>query len=85
MKPHARVEDLIVLEIGDETIIYDERLAHAHRLNRTAALVWSYCDGQRTIPELAAILCREMETPVTEEVVWLALDRLEKEQLLRRN
>ena len=83
MNPRKRQEDLVVQEIGDETIIYDERRNHAHRLNRTAALVWSRCDGQRSVADLAALLQRETDALVTEDMVWLALNRLEKEQLLQ--
>lgn len=83
MNPHRRQEDLVVQEIGDETIIYDERRNHAHRLNRTAALVWSHCDGQRTVADLVSVLQRETDALVTEDMVWLALNRLEKEQLLQ--
>ena len=83
MNPRKRQEELVVQEIGDETIIYDERRNHAHRLNRTAALVWSHCDGQRTVADLVSVLQRETDALVTEDMVWLALNRLEKEQLLQ--
>ena len=82
MLPQARQENLVVQELGDETVIYDEKRDHVHRLNRTAALVWRHCDGQRTVADLAGVLQNELGTPVTEDVVWLALDRLEKERLL---
>ncbi len=83
MTPQARQDRLSVQELGDETIIYDEQRDHVHRLNRTAALVWRHCDGRSTISDLASMLQTEIKTPVTDEVVWLALDRLEKEHLLQ--
>lgn len=82
MTPQARHKKLVVQELGDETVIYDEQRNHVHRLNRTAAIIWQHCDGQTSVTALAEILRSEIGTPVTEEVVWLALDRLEKEQLL---
>ena len=82
MKPNARKEELVVQAVGDETIVYDERRSHVHRLNRTAALVWSRCDGRHTVADLQAVLQGETDSLVTEDIVWLALDRLEKEQLL---
>ena len=81
MKPLAR-EELVVQEIDDETIIYDEKRNHAHRLNRTASQVWQHCDGNHTVADLMALLQRETDALVTEDIVWLALDKLEKEQLL---
>lgn len=87
--PLARQEQLVVQEVADETIIYDEQRDHVHRLNRTAALVWRYCDGSHTVAALAQAVSRELASapgvsaPVTEDVVWLALDRLDKEKLLQ--
>ncbi len=83
MTPQARQDRLVVQELGDETIIYDEQRDHVHRLNHTAALVWRHCDGRSTITDLMSVLQAETGTPVTDEVVWLALDRLEKEHLLQ--
>ncbi len=82
MTPNARKNQLVIQEIGDETLIYDEKRSHVHRLNQTAGLVWQHCDGQRTVADLAGILQTHLGVPVTEDVVWLALDRLEKENLL---
>ena len=82
--PLARQEQLVVQEVADETIIYDEQRDHVHRLNRTAALVWRYCDGRHTVAALAQAVSSELASAsVTEDVVWLALDRLDKEKLLQ--
>ena len=83
MIPQARREGLIVQEVGDETIIYDEQSNHVHRLNQSAALVWRHCDGQRTVADLVGILQGVMSVPMTEDMVWLALGRLEKGHLLQ--
>lgn len=82
MKPLARKEELVVQEIGDETIVYDAKRNHAHRLNHAAALVWQHCDGHHTVTDLMSVLQQGTDALVTEDLVWLALDRLEKEQLL---
>lgn len=82
MFPYARQDKLVVQELGDETIIYDEERNHVHRLNRTAALVWRACDGKTSVTDLVNILQPELGASATEDVVWLALDRLEKERLL---
>ena len=83
MVPQARQDRLVVQKLGDETIIYDEQRNHIHRLNPTAALVWRHCDGRRTAGDLALVVQGELGSPVTEEMIWLALDRLEKEHLLQ--
>ena len=83
MVPQARNERLVVQEMGDETVIYDEQRNHIHRLNQTAALVWRNCDGRRTVTDIVRAAQNELGSPITEEAVWLALDRLEKGHLLQ--
>lgn len=83
MTPHARQDRLIVQEIGDETIIYDQQRDHVHRLNQTAASVRRCCDGKHTASDIAARLSGEAGALVPEDVVWLALDRLGKAHLLQ--
>ncbi len=84
MNPHARKEGLLVEELSDETLVYDLERHKAHCLNPTAAFVWRRCDGRTSVGELASLLEDELGIPATEEVVWLALDRLERVHLLQR-
>ena len=83
MYPEARQDGLIVQTVGDETIVYDQMRDHAHRLNRTAALVWQSCDGRRTVADLSQALHAETGVPADEALVVLALDRLTKGHLLK--
>lgn len=80
--PRAREDGLIVEELPDELLVYDVKRHQAHCLNRTAAVVWKRCDGRTTVPEITRTVERELKAPVGEDVVWLALDRLEKNHLL---
>ena len=80
--PRAREEELVVEELPDETLVYDLKSHKARCLNPTAALVWSHCDGQTSVAEMATMLESELETPVDEAVVWMALDRLGRSRLL---
>jgi PqqD family protein of HPr-rel-A system len=52
MKPKVR-DDLTVVELDGEGVIYDEDTGELHHLNQTAALVFSLLDGTGTIKELA--------------------------------
>jgi hypothetical protein len=83
MKPRARSDELIVSEVEDEVLVYDLKRDRAHCLNRTSAFVWRHCDGEATVAELTALLRRELEAPVDERAVWLALDQLGRANLLR--
>jgi hypothetical protein len=58
------------------------RHAQAYCLNRTAALVWQACDGKRTMGEMAQVLEKEIGYPVSEKLIWFALEQLERFRLL---
>ncbi len=80
--PRARQSALVVQELAEELLVYDQDRFKAHCLNRTAALVWKHCDGNKTAKEIALALEKETGSPVAEEMVWLALGQLEKSRLL---
>jgi hypothetical protein len=82
MNPLAIRDSLVVKEVADETLVYDLKRHKAHCLNRTAALVWSYCDGRTTAVEMASRLGATAGAPVDEAIIWLALDALQKADLL---
>jgi hypothetical protein len=81
--PRAREDEIIVKEMGDEVLVYDLKDHRAHCLNETAARVWRSCDGRKTVAEIARRLESALETPVDDRIVWLALDQLEKFNLLK--
>jgi hypothetical protein len=80
--PRARQAQLVVREVGDELLVYDLTDHQVHALNRAAALVWRYCDGQTTIAQARQLLEIELETPYDESAVHLALDQLHQANLL---
>ena len=80
--PHARKEGLLVQELPNEVLVYDLERHKAHCLNPTAALVWKHCDGRTSVSEIARLLEKSLETTVDEDVVWCALNQLEKDHLL---
>lgn len=80
--PRARKEGLLVQELSDEVLVYDLECDKAHCLNPTAALVWKYCDGHTTVEQITRLLEKSLGTIVDEDVVWCALNQLEKDKLL---
>jgi hypothetical protein len=84
--PKARNDNVIAREFGDEVLIYDRSRDKTLCLNRTAALVWKYCDGRTSIKQitdrLGKEISREFETPIDERLVWYAISQLGREQLL---
>jgi len=82
MKPKARSEGLLCEEAQEELVVYDHEQKRAHRLNRSAALVWRHCDGQKSVADLAALLRESLNPQADEDLVWVALDRLDGAHLL---
>lgn len=70
-------------EVQGEVVIYDEERFEAHHLNRTAALVWSHCDGQTSVPEIAALLQKELNPAADEDLVWMSVGDLEAAHLMQ--
>lgn len=80
--PQARTNDLVMRELPDEMLVYDLKTHKAHCLNQTAALAWKHCDGKSSVTDIASLMEKDMNTPIDEAAVWLAVDRLSKAQLL---
>ena len=80
----ARKEELVIQDLPDEVLVYDLKSHKAHCLNKTAAFIWSHCDGQTTANEIAKMMEQEWQTPVSEDAVWFALNKLGKADLLQQ-
>lgn len=81
--PLARINALVIKELQDEVLVYDLERHKAHCLNPTAASVWRLCDGKLTVPDMTRLLKKKFDTPVKDEVIWLALQQLDKFHLLQ--
>lgn len=82
--PLGRSENILTQELGDEILIYDLREDRAFCLNRSCMMIWQECDGRSSVPEIAHVLSGKLGTKVNEEFVWLALEQLDKENLLQK-
>jgi hypothetical protein len=80
--PSARRSKLVVQELAEEVLVYDEETHRAHCLNRMAALVWKHCDGKTPVSAIAERVGGHLSFPVSDDLVWLALDQLTKFDLL---
>lgn len=82
--PIARKTGLVVQEMPDELLVFDTLNNKAHCLNKTAAFVWKSCDGKKTAAEIAGLFQTGSEGKVSEEMVWLAIDQLNENDLLEQ-
>lgn len=82
--PKARKNDLVTRQIPGELLVYDLKRHKAFCLNDTAASIWKNCNGKRTISDLARGTGTGGKNGFDEKVVWLAVDQLEKSNLLEQ-
>ncbi len=61
-RPKARSEELLVEEVGDELLVYDQAHDRAHSLGTVAAAVWRASDGDTSVEVLAHKLDMDDET-----------------------
>jgi hypothetical protein len=83
--PLARHESLVVQDLPDEILICDTETYRAFCLNKTAAEVWRLCDGKTDVQQIANSLSKKLGSPINEDLIWLALDQLSKENLLQKS
>ena len=82
MKPQTRRSGLLIRELPDELLVYDQEQHRAHCLNRTAALVFQQADGTRTVGDLARELDPAAAGPDAVSAVTLAVAQLAEAGLL---
>jgi hypothetical protein len=82
-RPRARDADLVIEPLLEETLVYDLVRHKAFCLGPRTAWVWRHCDGKTTVKEIGKRLAKELREPVGEDVIWVALRRLARAQLLR--
>ncbi len=82
MNPRTRQANIVTQEFEDEVVIYDLETNKAFVLNETCAFVWRNCDGKQEVAEISLSLAQKYRQPVNEEIVWLTIDELKKNNLI---
>lgn len=80
--PKSRQEEIAVQELENEVLIYDFRTDKAFCLNKTSAMVWLACDGTKSVSEISLEIGKKVQSPVSENLVWLAIDQLIEDDLM---
>ena len=72
--PLARTSGLVVRDVDadGETLVFDTLTQDAYCLDAAVAAVWSRCDGQTSVEDLAAVLGPDAHP----KMVWVALEQL---------
>jgi hypothetical protein len=58
-----RRDDVIVIEVGAEAVLYDPVAPGVHRVNAAALLVWNCCDGTADASSISADLAETFSEP----------------------
>ncbi|MBS1810754.1 MAG: hypothetical protein JST84_21500 [Acidobacteria bacterium] len=80
--PICRKANIVVRELENEVLLYDLTLHKAYCLNQPAALVYQFCDGTNSVAEISDLMSKRLKILVSEDLVWLALKDLERQNLL---
>jgi hypothetical protein len=62
-RPHRRA-DIVIQQIGRETVLQDRDRQQVHVVNRTAAWIWERLDGTRASEEIATEMAEQFEVTV---------------------
>lgn len=81
-RPKVDSTRFVVQELPGELLLYNLATNKAYALNQTSALVWQNCTGRDTVSEMADNLTRESRAAITEELIWLTLERLNNDGLI---
>ena len=81
-KPLTRKANLVVRELENEVLLYDLTLHKAYSLNQISASVYRLCDGTNSVAEISQLMSQELKTLVREDMIWLALKELNRQNLL---
>ena len=82
IKPVSRKTDIVVQELENEVLIYDLNANKAFCLNESSAIIWQECDGTKTIAEISQAVGRKLNSNISEEFIWLALEQFRKDNLI---
>jgi Coenzyme PQQ synthesis protein D (PqqD) len=80
--PRARTHGLLKTDLAEEVVVYDPERKRAHSLSRIAVAAWKHCDGLTSIANIQRLVAAEVEHPVDEATVLLALHQLRKAHLV---
>ncbi len=59
-------DDLTVVELDGEAVVYDEVTTELHILNPTATILFGLCDGSSTIEDISAEIAEAFGVPAGE-------------------
>lgn len=74
-------DDLVLRQVGDETLVLDRAGERIHQLNATASYVWGRCDGNTEQQAVAAELADQYQISIEQAARDVAQMLAQLEQL----
>ena len=81
--PKARIGNLVVQEYSNEILIYDLSINKVFCLNETSAIVFQLCNGNNSVAGIADLMSKRLKTLVSEDLGWLVIEELKKDNLFK--
>jgi Coenzyme PQQ synthesis protein D (PqqD) len=81
--PQKIQQNIIIQQVGDELLLYDEVRHQAFCLNPVCASVWTLCDGENSISAIAQAATSQLNVTVDEQIAMLALQELRRDGLVK--
>ncbi len=85
MNIKARQDNLVTQSLNSELLVYDLNENRFFSLNPTSAFIWQNLDGKTSVAELSHKANKFFKQTVNEDFIWLAIDELQKCNLLEHN
>jgi hypothetical protein len=82
MKPCGRRDELTLQHLGEDVLFYDHKHQCTHSLNKITFAVWENCDGKSSVADIAEKVHSSTKIHVDESIVFLAIEHLNKANLL---
>ena len=80
----AQADNLEVHDVPDGYIVYQSERDRVHYLNKTAAIIFEFCDGKRQPEDIIARVAKAFELgPSAHDEIRAGLDLLLKEGLVQ--
>jgi hypothetical protein len=80
--PTARNKNIVTQQLQKELLLYDLANNKVYCLNETSGLVWQLSDGKKSLTDISRLMREKLKTNVSEDLIWLALEQLKRNDLL---
>ncbi|TGO02859.1 hypothetical protein PN36_17920 [Candidatus Thiomargarita nelsonii] len=71
-------EDIVLRDIGDETVLYNPQTKAIHVLNKTSSMVWESCDGKHSLEMIEKKIRDKFEVSSAQDVKEDIIESLNK-------